>query len=66
MSEKELNVYKVTVNGAYDALVYAESVPKARARALRHITVRKLSGSEVAKAVAAGLAIDDGSDGGEE
>lgn len=61
--EKQPDVYEVTVNGAYHAYVYATSIPKARARALRHIEVRKCSGIEVARLVADGIGIDIGSDG---
>jgi len=61
-TEKQPEVYEVAVNSAYRGYVYATSVPKARARGLRHVEVRKLSGSEVAKLVAAGIAIDDGED----
>ncbi len=66
MATKEPEIYEVEVNGSYRALVSATSMPKARATALRHVKVRKLSGSEVARAVADGIAIDDGTDRGEE
>jgi len=60
---KQPDVYEVEINGAYRALVEAVSVPKARAHALKHVTVRKLSGSEVVAAVNAGLGISrDGDD----
>lgn len=54
-------VYEVEIN-EYRGYVLATSVPKVRARGLHHVEVRKLSGSEVAKLVASGIAIDDGED----
>jgi hypothetical protein len=60
--QKQNDVYEVKISGDYSAYVEAASIPKARAIALRRVSVRKLSGSEVARIVAAGGLIDDGSD----
>lgn len=62
MSEKSNDVFEVTVNGQHVAYVEAKGKPQARVIALKHVEVRKLSGTQVAAIVGDGKAIQSADD----
>ena len=59
---KSNEVFEVTVNGQHIAYVEAPGKPQARALALKHVTVEKLSGTRVAAIARDGKAILSASD----